>query len=297
MVYNIGMDAIRNSKRRARRNIKRWGIVLKNNKQERITTGTHSLAAVTYNGYQYQKPNTSVVYWISTPNHQDMFTEGYIGVTHQPVIERWRSHISNRKRGAARGRPISIALIQQPDIIFNVVSVHQTLQEALDMEARLRPHPFIGWNTAAGANVIDPVTGGKALQRAMLNKRKAIDPTYYQGKEQVLIAQRKWEADQRRDRIKYYRKVFAPLLTPWTNKRKARNKSGVLGVDWYKPYNKWRPQIMIAGHLIGLGYYESIDTAKRIRESAEDIYKQWRAGSISDQYALEATKALRKNAQ
>lgn len=276
------MDAIKNSKRRARRNIKRWGIVLKNNRQERITNTANNLAAITYNGYQHQKPNTSVVYWIRQPEHQDIFTEGYVGITHRPVIERWRNHISNRKQGAAKGRPISIALIQQPDIIFSVISIHRTLQEALDIEAKLRPHPFIGWNTTAGASIIDPVTGGKAVQRAILNKRKAIDPTYYQGKRTILAAQKTWERQQREDRIKYYSEVFAPLLVPYLCKRtaQARNRSGVLGVTWYAPHKLWRSQIRLAKRNICLGYFRTIEEAAVIRESAQSICDDYRRSFI-----------------
>ena len=293
------MDAIKNSKRRARRSIKRWGIVLKNNRQERITNTANNLAALTYNGYQHQKPNTSVVYWIRQPEHQDILTEGYVGITHRPVIERWRNHISNRKQGAAKGRPISIALIQQPDIIFSVISIHRTLQEALDIEAKLRPHPFIGWNTTAGASIIDPVTGGKAVQRAILNKRKALDPKYYQGKRTILAAQKAWERKQREDRIKYYSEIFEPLLVPHVYKRtaQARNKSGVLGVNWYKPYSKWRSVIYIAKKVIGLGYFESLEEAQQIRERAEHIYAHWKAGKVSDAYAIKAAKSLRIDAK
>ena len=288
------MDLQIKSKRQARRNIKRWGIVLKNNRQERITEQTNTLAAITFKGYEYQKPNTSVVYWIRQPEHQDIFMDGYIGVTHQPVIDRWRSHISNRKRGAIRGRPISVALIKQPELLFSVISVHGTLQAAMDIEAKLRPHPFIGWNTAAGANIIDPVTGGKAVQRAILNKRKEADPTYYQGKNRVLLAQRKWENDQRMDRIKYYKEVFAPLLIPYlSNVRKAhkRNKSGVLGVTWYTKHQRWRAQVKLDTKVIGLGYFKTIEEAAQIRQSAQIICDEYRKQTID---LVEALHNIRK---
>lgn len=298
-LYQRRCKSCNNTDKRNRTMTARWNVVPVRNTVQ-IIDGDYSQAAITYIGQETQRKGSSVVYWISKPDQQDIFAEGYIGITKQPVMKRWNEHIKDRIKGAKKGRPISAAIIKEPELVFQVLSVHQTFQDALNMERKLRPHSFIGWNTTAGATVLDPVTAGKALQRSILNKRKEIDPTYYQGKKRVLEAQRHWEADQRRDRIKYYREVFAPLLTPkylHNRKENPRAKSGVLGVDWYKPYGKWRPQIMIAGHLIGLGYYESIDTAKRIRESAECIYKQWRAGSINDQNALEATKSLRKNAQ
>lgn len=281
-----------NTDKRNRTMTARWNVVPVRNTVQ-IIDGDYSQAAITYIGQETQRKGSSVVYWISKPDQQDIFAEGYIGITKQPVMKRWNEHIKDRIKGAKKGRPISAAIIKEPELVFQVLSVHETFQDALDMEQKLRPHPFIGWNTSAGATVLDPVTAGKALQRAILNKRQAIDPTYYQGKRRVLEAQRHWEADQRRDRIKYYREVFAPLLTPWTNKRKARTKSGVLGVTWHKPYNKWRPQIMIAGHVIGLGYFEHIEEARQLRERAERIYAQWRAGEIADEQAIKATKALR----
>lgn len=283
-----------NKYNRNRRSKARWNVVPVRNTAQ-IIDGDYSQAAITYIGQEAQRKGSSVVYWISKPDQQDIFAEGYIGITKQPVMKRWNEHIKDRIKGAKKGRPISAAIIKEPELVFQVLSVHETFQDALDMEQKLRPHPFIGWNTTAGATVLDPVTAGKALQRAILNKRQAIDPTYYQGKKRVLEAQRHWEADQRRDRIKYYREVFAPLLMPHTQKRKAqsRNMSGIVGVNWYKPYNKWRPSIHIANHVIGLGYFEQIEEARQMRERAEHIYMQWRTGAMPDEQAIKAAKALR----
>jgi hypothetical protein len=292
--YNSRCKSCANKYNRNNKMKARWNAVpIRNTVQ--IIDGNYSRAAITYIGQEAQRKGSSVVYWISKPDQQDIFTEGYIGITKQPVMARWNGHIKDRIKGAKKGRPISAAIIKEPELVFQVLSVHQTFQDALDMERKLRPHPFIGWNTTAGATVLDPVTAGKARQRAMLNKRKAIDPTYYHGKQQVLRDQRKWEADQRKDRIKYYQEVFAPLLMPHTQKRtaQARNTSGVLGVAWHKPFNKWRPQINIAKKNIGLGYFESIEEARQMRERAEHIYTHWRTGKISDEYAIKAAKTLR----
>lgn len=287
-----------NTYTRNRKAQNKWGKTIIRNTQP-IIDGDNSQAAITYIGQEAQPKGASVVYWIRKPEHRDIFTEGYVGIANRPVMERWNDHIAGRIKGAKKGRPISTAIIKEPKLIFEIISVHPTLQDVLDMERKLRPHPFIGWNTTAGATVLDPVIGGKAAQRAAFNKRKEVDPTYYLNKRRVLSAQKGWEQQQRRDRIKYYSEVFAPLLVPHVIKRKAqaRNRSNVLGVNWHKPYSKWRSVIYIASKPISLGYFESLEEARQIRERAEHIYAHWKAGKVSDAYAIKAAKSLRIDAK
>ena len=48
-------------------------------------------------------------------------------------------------------------------------------------------------------------------------------------------------------------------------KLSKRNTSGVKGVSFYQPLNKWNAQIYIDGIRIHLGYYDNIDDAKQAR--------------------------------
>ena len=50
------------------------------------------------------------------------------------------------------------------------------------------------------------------------------------------------------------------------------NKSGTLGVSWYKPLGKWYAQIQVDGHKINLGYFVHLHDAIAARRAAEIKY-------------------------
>ena len=56
------------------------------------------------------------------------------------------------------------------------------------------------------------------------------------------------------------------------NGKSKRNKSGVIGVSWHKPYEKWRALIMLNKKMIHLGYFDNFDEACQARKDAEIKY-------------------------
>ena len=52
----------------------------------------------------------------------------------------------------------------------------------------------------------------------------------------------------------------------------VNNKSGHIGVMWYKAGQKWHAQITINGKTKHLGYFERIEDAIAARKEAEDFY-------------------------
>jgi len=52
-------------------------------------------------------------------------------------------------------------------------------------------------------------------------------------------------------------------------KPQTNNTSGVRGVSWHKGRGKWCARIMFQGKSISLGYFDSLDEAKKAREEAE----------------------------
>lgn len=55
-------------------------------------------------------------------------------------------------------------------------------------------------------------------------------------------------------------------------KRPISNKSGVVGVIWYKQTSRWKAQIAVGHRSIHLGYFCSFDEAVLARKTAEQKY-------------------------
>lgn len=53
--------------------------------------------------------------------------------------------------------------------------------------------------------------------------------------------------------------------------------SGVKGVYWFKPDQRWKAQIVVRGKCMVLGYFRNFDDAVRCRKEAEEKYQgEWR---------------------
>lgn len=66
------------------------------------------------------------------------------------------------------------------------------------------------------------------------------------------------------------------LVTPQENRRNSArskcNKSGHLGVTWYKPLGRWLAHIKVGYKSVNLGYFDEMDDAVAARKAAEIKY-------------------------
>lgn len=62
----------------------------------------------------------------------------------------------------------------------------------------------------------------------------------------------------------------------------ARNKSGILGVSWYRNYKKWVAQININGTKTYIGYYENILDAEKAIKKARVKYHPFSQDALSN---------------
>lgn len=89
------------------------------------------------------KENTYSLYWIHYLEHQDVATQGYVGVTKNHPTLRFTSH-RNGLENPMLGRAINKGAVQT--LLFHNLS----REEALAKELELRPSEKIGWNLARG---------------------------------------------------------------------------------------------------------------------------------------------------
>lgn len=98
------------------------------------------------------------LYWIHLPEHMDIFTEGYVGITIDP-IRRFREH---RNRG---NQHLKNALNKYGDrIMFDIIIENHTVEYCKQIEEELRSEDNIGWNRVKGGG-IPPNSKGKKFKQ------------------------------------------------------------------------------------------------------------------------------------
>lgn len=93
------------------------------------------------------------VYWIHLPEHTDMFTEGYIGVTKTTAADRYKSHVNSSRLNKKHHLKISYAIRKYgADNLIVETLVICDEDYSLWLEEKLRPELEIGWNLAKGGS-------------------------------------------------------------------------------------------------------------------------------------------------
>lgn len=94
------------------------------------------------------------VYWIRLPEHTDMSTQGYIGITGRTSRDRFKGHLKESKRKDRKKYMIHNAINKYKDQVILQTLVICDDDYAKDLEYKLRPEPRIGWNTVAGGGKV-----------------------------------------------------------------------------------------------------------------------------------------------
>lgn len=92
------------------------------------------------------------VYWIRLNTHTDVFKQGYVGVSKNPLT-RFTNHYRNYKHGrknvGATQLYNAIRKHGEENIVVEIL-LFSDYEYCLEVEKKLRPAWYIGWNTAAG---------------------------------------------------------------------------------------------------------------------------------------------------
>lgn len=89
------------------------------------------------------------IYWIHLPEHTDMFSEGYIGVTKYTAKKRFAQH---RERSCSSDNQNICKAIRKyghENLIVETLVIAD-MAYCLEVESKLRPTIYIGWNIAMG---------------------------------------------------------------------------------------------------------------------------------------------------
>lgn len=93
------------------------------------------------------------LYWIHLPEHTDISSQGYIGITSKTSIVRFKEHIRSAKRTDTKHYTITKAIKKYKDQLICKTLVICSLDYAKILEEKLRPSECIGWNMAVGGQI------------------------------------------------------------------------------------------------------------------------------------------------
>lgn len=115
------------------------------------------------------------VYWIHLPEHTDMFTEGYIGVTVALVSTRFsqHKHRARKLQGSKHQTTLGNAILKYKDSLMLTKVCICSQEYALHLEKSLRPSPNIGWNIAIGGCVNSRPFGYRHSEETKERQRRA----------------------------------------------------------------------------------------------------------------------------
>lgn len=114
------------------------------------------------------------LYWIRLPEHTDMFSQGYIGITKQSVTKRFNQHRNSAKRCKARKKSEFKKILRDDVGLVVETLVVSDYDYVKNLERLLRPESNVGWNRATGgATVMESLEFCRNSQRiAMSNHWK-----------------------------------------------------------------------------------------------------------------------------
>lgn len=236
------------------------------------------------------KAQNSVVYWIHRPCHTDMTTEGYVGITKDPV-SRWAEH---KRKAKTNGKAkVYKAMKKYADVQFDVILIGDRAY-CEEIEIKLRPQHEIGWNIAIGGE--DSTKGATLKSQQTYLSRRIANADYYWHKAEMLLLNSLHNQKKRLDRSiakAEARAKIEPIINHGKRKHSIRNTSGFAGVGWFAKYQVWRSQICIDKKVITIGYYKTPQEAHKAYLIAKGHVPLFRSARLD----LKAFRAIIKSNQ
>lgn len=193
------------------------------------------------------------VYWIRLPEHTDINTQGYVGVTSTNFRDRWNAHKQWASQPFTQGNErLYDALNNSHQLIYEVVFYSFCYEECLELEEKYRPERYIGWNKAKGGGRLDGWFSGELAKIKAIQRWQADPDTPNKWWEAEMALLRKLEAKRKED-----------AFLPHAGERQlsVRNTSGHTGCSFYEPTQKWRAQLCVNRHNKLIGYYDTLEQA------------------------------------
>jgi len=136
------------------------------------------------------------LYWIHLPEHKDMFSEGYIGITKHTAKQRFRGHYKaahHKQRNT--NCPIYNAIRKYGDSLIVETVVISDIDYVLDLEEKIRPDVKIGWNVKSGGaigNYVGTKHSESSIAKMKLDRKALWDtPEFYRKRKVQIVSKSK----------------------------------------------------------------------------------------------------------
>ncbi len=182
------------------------------------------------------------LYWIHKPEHTDVKTEGYVGITSRSLTNRMQQHLKYAHAGA--NIPLSNAIRKYNNLIVEVLVIG-TEEYVLGLENKLRPTLNIGWNIREGGSetvsemMKQKWSNPEYREREIASRIKRIQENPHHIKPLSDAARRYAQSEEGRE------KTRQTLAKEWSDPerravREAANKrAGKAKTDNYKKVGSW----------------------------------------------------------
>jgi hypothetical protein len=202
------------------------------------------------------------VYWIHHPDHTDMFSQGYIGVSND-TERRFKQHFEKKQN------PHLVNAIQKygwENLIKKKILISEK-DYCYDIEGKLRPMENIGWNIAVGGGVppkpLKVHTIGMRLKRSALNKIRHQNPVAREKFSKSRLGLTAWNKGQKASPETVEKQRISHLGKPSGKKGKATSAETIAKLKATFEANPWTcPHCNKVGLNKGLGNRWHFDNCK-----------------------------------
>jgi len=116
---------------------------------------------------------THVVYWLHFQEHDNIETDGYIGVTNNP-FRRLREHLYNPSSKKDKNPFLSSIVKKHKTKIIQTIIFQGSEDSCYSLEYTLRPVKNIGWNCSIGGNRPPSRLGWKPSNSTLEKRSKSL---------------------------------------------------------------------------------------------------------------------------
>jgi predicted GIY-YIG superfamily endonuclease len=207
----------------------------------------------------------NVVYWIKTPDMNDVYNDGYIGVTSN-LTERKKAHIKSIKIKGGNKKLKYFLKKYISSVEFVVLHKFENINECLNYENMYRPTECIGLNICAGGGYPPNNKYNKKVREKISKSLKALGVTPYSDKTHSdkslkkskftkMKNKNKWYHDPITLKYKMIKTAVEKVPDGWVRGRKPKKKPLTRGLDYncnVKPFNIFKNGKLIEKNVINL---------------------------------------------